>query len=86
MGRSWFPDRAAVLGRDLPTEAASAWVNVAVDELHMERLGAFAHPKNAASMCVLEKLGFQVERRATVMGMDSIVFSLAAHNRILSTD
>ena len=73
-------------GRGLATEAASAWVNVAFDELHMERLGAFAHPKNAASVRVLEKLGFQVERRATVMGMDSIVFSLAAHTGIPSTD
>lgn len=44
----------------------------------MMRLGAFAHPKNAASIRVLEKLGFQIERRDTVMGMDSIVFSLAA--------
>lgn len=67
--------------RGLATEVASAWVNVAFDELHIRRLGAFAHPKNAASIRVLEKLGFQIERRGTVMGMDSIVFSLDASGR-----
>jgi|SRR5215472_7055041 len=73
-------------GRGLATEAASAWVNVAFDGLHMRRLGAFVHPKNAASIRVLEKLGFQVERRDTVMGMNSIVFSLVTHTRILSRE
>lgn len=73
-------------GRRLATEAASAWVNVAFDELHIKRLGAFVHPDNAASIRILEKLGFQVERRDTVMGMDSIVLSLAAHTRIQSQD
>ena len=67
-------------GQGLATEAASAWVRVAFDELHLERLGAFVHPKNAASIRVLEKLGFQVEHRDTVMGMDSIVFSLDANS------
>jgi [ribosomal protein S5]-alanine N-acetyltransferase len=65
-------------GQGLATEAASAWVRVAFDELHLERLGAFVHPKNAASIRVLEKLGFRVVRRDTVMGMDSLVFSLNA--------
>ena len=67
-------------GQGLGTEAASAWISVAFDELQLERLGAFVHPKNGASIRVLEKLGFHVERRDTVMGMDSIVFSLNAHS------
>jgi len=67
-------------GRGLATEAASAWVRVAFDKLHIERLGAFVHPKNAASIRVLEKLGFQAERRDTVMCMESIVFSLTANS------
>jgi RimJ/RimL family protein N-acetyltransferase len=67
-------------GKGLATEAASAWVRVAFDELHIERLGAFAHSKNAASIRVLEKLGFRAERHDTVMGMDSIVFSLNANS------
>jgi len=65
-------------GKGLATEAGYAWVRVAFDELHIDRLGAFAHPKNAASIRVLEKLGFRAERCHTVMGMDSIVFSLNA--------
>lgn len=72
-------------GKGLSTEAASAWVRVAFDELHIERLGAFAHPQNAASIRVLEKLGFYAERRDVVMGMDSIVFSLDATGRAPST-
>lgn len=59
-------------------------VHVAFDELHMKRLGAFVHPKNAASIRILEKLGFQVDRRDTVMGMDSIGFSLAVDTPIPS--
>jgi RimJ/RimL family protein N-acetyltransferase len=65
-------------GQGLATEAASAWVRVALGELQLERLGAFVHPRNAASIRILEKLGFHVERRDIVMGMDSIVFSLNA--------
>ena len=67
-------------GKGLATEAGSAWVRLAFDELHIERLGAFAHPKNAASIRVLEKLGFRAEHHDTVMGMDSIVFSLNANS------
>jgi RimJ/RimL family protein N-acetyltransferase len=63
-------------GKGLATEAASAWVRAAFDELRLERLGAFVHPKNAASIRVLEKVGFREKRRDSIMGMDSIVFSL----------
>ena len=63
-------------GKGLATEAASAWVRAAFDEFRLNRLGAFVHPENAASIRVLEKMGFRQERRDTVMGMDSIVFSL----------
>ncbi len=65
-------------GQGFATEAASAWVRVAFDEFRVDRLGAFAHPENVASLRVLEKLGFLAERRDAVMGMDSIVFSLDA--------
>jgi len=63
-------------GQGLATEAASAWVRVAFDEYQIHRLGAFVHPENVASIRVLEKLRFHAERRDTVMGMQSIVFSL----------
>jgi RimJ/RimL family protein N-acetyltransferase len=65
-------------GKGLATEVASAWVRAAFDDFRISHLGAFAHPENVASIRVLEKLGFHAERRDTVMGMDSIVFSLDA--------
>jgi [ribosomal protein S5]-alanine N-acetyltransferase len=71
-------------GKGLATEAASEWVRVAFDALHLDRLGAFVHPKNGASIRVLEKLGFHAERHDTIMGMDSIVFSLDANGYNLS--
>jgi RimJ/RimL family protein N-acetyltransferase len=60
--------------------ARSAWVRAAFDEYHSHRLGAFVHPENVPSIRVLEKLGFHAERRDTVMGMESIVFSLDANS------
>jgi [ribosomal protein S5]-alanine N-acetyltransferase len=65
-------------GKGLATEVASAWVRAAVDEFGLSRLGAFAHPENRASIRVLEKRGFKIERRRMVFGMDSVVFSLDA--------
>jgi RimJ/RimL family protein N-acetyltransferase len=65
-------------GKGLATEAASAWVRAAFDDFHIDRLTAIVHPENLASICVLEKLGFLTERRDTIMGMNSIVFSLSA--------
>ena len=63
-------------GKGLATEAASGWVRAAVDDFHIDRLTAFVHPENVASIRVLEKLGFRAERRYTIMGMNSILFSL----------
>jgi RimJ/RimL family protein N-acetyltransferase len=65
-------------GLGFATEAVSAWVRMAFDNLQLPRLGAFTHPENGASIRVLEKAGFRSERRDTVMGMDSIVFCLEA--------
>jgi hypothetical protein len=63
-------------GKGVATEVASACVRAAFDELRLSRLGAFVDRENRASVRILEKLGFHAERRETVMGMDSIVFSL----------
>ena len=65
-------------GHGFATEAGFAWVRVAFGKFQLARLGAFSHQENVASIRVLEKLGFQSERRDTVMGMDSIVFALEA--------
>jgi len=65
-------------GKGLATEVASVWVRAAFDDFHIDRLTAIVHPENFASIRVLEKLGFLSERRDTIMGMNSIVFSLSA--------
>jgi len=65
-------------GKGLATEAASAWVRAAFDEFHIDRLTALVHPENVASIRVLEKIRFHADRRETIMGMNSILFSLDA--------
>ena len=65
-------------GKGLATEAAKAWVRVAFDELSLDRLTALVHPENAASIRVVAKLRFRVERQDTIMGMNSILFALDA--------
>jgi [ribosomal protein S5]-alanine N-acetyltransferase len=65
-------------GKGLATEAACAWVHAAFHDLHLDRLTAFVHPENYPSIRILGKLGFHFERRGTVMGMNSILFSLLA--------
>ncbi len=67
-------------GQGLATEAAGAWVRAAFDHFHIDRLTPFVHPENVASIRVLEKLGFHAERRDTIMGTNSIVFSLGAND------
>jgi RimJ/RimL family protein N-acetyltransferase len=65
-------------GKGLATEAASAWVRAASDDFHIDRMTAFVHPGNVASIRVLEKVGFHAVGRETIMGMNSILFSLGA--------
>lgn len=67
-------------GQGLATEAACAWVRAAFDDFHIDRLTAFVHPENIASIRILKKLGFHAERRDTIMGLNSIVFSLRAND------
>jgi RimJ/RimL family protein N-acetyltransferase len=73
-------------GKGLATEAGSAWVHVAFDELHVDRLKAIVHPENVASIQVLSKLRFTPERRDTLLGMNSILFSLDARDARLAED
>ena len=68
-------------GKGLATEAASAWVQAAFDDLHIAQLTALVHPENVASIRVLGKLRFRPVRRATVMGMESIIFSRDGNQR-----
>jgi ribosomal-protein-alanine N-acetyltransferase len=65
-------------GKGFATEVASAWVRVAFERFHMDLLGAFVHPKNLASVRVLEKLRFRPVGKDSIMGMDAILYSLGA--------
>ena len=67
-------------GKGLATEVAAAWVRAAFDDFHIDRLTAFVHPENAASVRVLKKVGFWTEGQEKIMGMDAVVFSLVAEN------
>ena len=67
-------------GKGLATEAASAWVRAAFDDFHIDRLTSFVHPGNVGSIRVLEKLGFRAAGRDTIMGMNSLLFSLGAQD------
>jgi RimJ/RimL family protein N-acetyltransferase len=72
-------------GKGFATEAAAGWVRAAFETHHLAGLGAFAHPENAASLRVLEKLGFRRLRQGTVMGMESVIYALAPAD-VRSTD
>lgn len=63
-------------GKGFATEAASGWVRAAFGQFHIDRLTAFVHPENLASIRVLDKLGFHADGQETVMGMKSILYSL----------
>ena len=63
-------------GRGLATEAATAWLHTAFEELQLQQVSAFAHVDNMASLRVLEKIGFRMQKRQVVMGVDSYTFLL----------
>jgi RimJ/RimL family protein N-acetyltransferase len=69
-------------GKGYATEAGAAWVSVAFGDLGLERLGAFVHPENIASMKVLERLGFRDEATGTVQGMPAVTYTLQRLGRI----
>jgi len=71
LARAWW-------GKGFATEAAAAWVRAAFEDFHIDRLTAFVHVENLTSIRVLEKLGFLAGRQDTIMGMNSILFSLNA--------
>jgi RimJ/RimL family protein N-acetyltransferase len=72
-------------GKGFATEAAAAWVRAAFEKHRLAGLGAFAHAENAASLRVLDKIGFRRLRQGAVMGMESIIYTLAPAD-VRSTD
>lgn len=64
-------------GQGFASEAASGWIERAFAQLGLSSLVAIVHPENHTSIRVLEKLRFVKERRAQVLGMDSMVYRLS---------
>jgi RimJ/RimL family protein N-acetyltransferase len=62
--------------RGLATEAGEAWRRHGLQALGIPRLIAFAHPDNAASLRVLEKLDFAFQRMDEMGGMHARVYSI----------
>jgi RimJ/RimL family protein N-acetyltransferase len=62
--------------KGLATEVALAWVQLRFQIPGLMNLMAFTHPENAASIRVLEKVGFNFSHRDHLMGMESMVFKI----------
>jgi RimJ/RimL family protein N-acetyltransferase len=65
-------------GSGFASEIAAAWIRAAVVDFVLERLTAFAHPQNAASVRVPQKAGFRASGREQIMGMVVDTFVLGA--------
>jgi [ribosomal protein S5]-alanine N-acetyltransferase len=65
-------------GAGLATEIASAWLRAAFVDFRLARVTAFADPHNAASLRVLDKVGFRRVGPDQVMGNPAITFALDA--------
>ncbi len=63
-------------GKGFATECGRAWVEAAFATFGLDRVVAFAHPDNAASIRVMTKLGMSFERHARFHGMDSVLYSI----------
>jgi [ribosomal protein S5]-alanine N-acetyltransferase len=66
-------------GQGYATEIAQAIVRHCLDQLQMPVLRASTDAGNAASVRVLEKLGFVFDRRATVDGLETVFYALERH-------
>ncbi len=67
IGFALLPDYC---GKGLAFEAAAAVANHARAGLGLKRMTAIVSPRNAASICLIEKLGLQFERSLTMPGED----------------
>ena len=65
-------------GRGLATEAGRASIDFARDTLRLERLVALIHPDNVASVGVVAKLGFALERQTAYSGLPDIAIDVYA--------
>ena len=63
-------------GQGFATEAAEAWVKHGFDRLSLNRITAFVHPQNTASIRVIQKLRFVLCRCSPEDGVDWNIYEL----------
>ena len=61
-------------GKGYGYESASAVLTHAANDLKLTRLTAFCNPENQASIALIEKLGFQFEKRIQYGGKESLLY------------
>lgn len=65
--------------RNFATEIAQTLIGHGMRTLGMQGIRGSTDAANTASIRVLEKLGFRFERRATIVGVDTVFYRLDAH-------
>jgi ribosomal-protein-alanine N-acetyltransferase len=63
-------------GRGLATEVAFKWIEAAHPWYGFERVFAFAHPQNPASLHVMEKVGFRFSHQEELYGTNSPLYTI----------
>jgi RimJ/RimL family protein N-acetyltransferase len=69
-------------GRGYATEMSGAVIQHGFSTLDMTRIQASTDTGHAASVRVLEKLGFRFTRRALVKGLDTLFYELERHEAV----
>jgi RimJ/RimL family protein N-acetyltransferase len=69
LAKSWWK-------RGLATEVASKWIEMARPWYGFERVFAFAHPENPASLHVMEKVGFRYSHNEELYGTTSPLYTM----------
>lgn len=79
----WFPGEVEIgwrlarhaWGHGYATEAATAWMRHAFDELCLPRLISVTVPANERSIAVMRRLGFTLWQETTHDGLDLVVYA-----------
>ncbi|MBF2067464.1 MAG: GNAT family N-acetyltransferase [Calothrix sp. C42_A2020_038] len=69
--------RRAFWGRNFATEAGSAAMEYAFEELQQPRVISIIQPENIASRRVAEKLGEKLEGTAKVLGQETVIYAIS---------
>ncbi len=73
-------------GQGRATEVAAAWLDYAFGPLNLPAIVAFAEPANRASLRVMEKLGMQFLRQATLFGKVELIYGIQRPLREVGKD